>query len=143
MFEIKTKSIINAPIDAVWSCLIDTKSYSTWNQVIRKIEGDFAENKKINMELLFLDKKTVSFTATCIKVQKPNEIRWIATFGTDIVFKGEHYFQLEKIDDNATQLIHAEKFSGIFSYLFKWLRADITEQTYNRMNEDLMAKFAS
>ena len=141
MFKIKTAALINAPIEAVWDCLVKTKDYSTWNNFIKKIDGSFIEGQQIKIELLFPDKKTMLFTPTCVKVDKPNELRWVGTLMWECIFKGEHYFKLESLDNNTTKLVHAEKFSGVLSYFFQWQRAAVTEQAFKIMNNDLVNRF--
>jgi len=137
MFEIKTRILINASVEAVWSCLTNTRNYSIWNQFLRKIEGEFTESKKLNINLVAPDNEVMNFTPTCITVKKNQELRWVGIFGFSWIFRGEHYFILEEINKHQTQLIHGEKFTGILALIFKKKRGKITQEGFEMMNRNL------
>lgn len=137
MFEINTQILINAPLEAVWDCLADTHHYSDWNQFIRKIEGDFIQHNIIKINIVAPDGQNMNFTPTCLVVKKNQEIRWVGKMGFDWIFRGEHYFLLEKINNEQTKFIHGEKFTGLIALLFKKLRGDVTQKGFELMNQNL------
>jgi len=140
-FSIETEKVINAPIDAVWSVIKATGNYMTWNSFMTAIEGDFQVNHKVKISMRLSDKRTISFTATCLKVDPPHEMRWEATLIAASLFKGEHYIRLVKINDDQTRLIHAEDYSGLLAYPLKWLGQTMLRESFERMNEDLTRQF--
>lgn len=56
------------------------------------------------------------------------------------LFDGEHYFKLEKIDDNRTRFIQGEKFTGLLSGIFFKLIGEDTKSGFNEMNFALKKK---
>jgi hypothetical protein len=58
------------------------------------------------------------------------EFRWKGKLFINGIFDGEHYFILNKISDNKTELIHGEIFTGILSGLI-----------FNKIYKDTIAGF--
>jgi hypothetical protein len=138
MFEIKTQILIDSPVESVWNCLTDTQNYSRWNQFIRKIEGQFSANQTLKITIAPPDNKSMDFKPTCIALKPNQELRWVGKMGFEWLFRGEHYFLLEKVNNQQTKLIHGEKFTGIIVPLFKKLRGNITQKGFELMNQNLV-----
>ncbi len=141
MFEIQTSAIVNTSVKNLWNCLTKTEKYATWNKFITEINGVFCRGQQIKIKLLFPDKEQMIFKPICTEIIKNKEIRWVGNLWFDWIFRGEHYFLLNEVDDKTTELIHGEIFSGILSSFFKKKRGDITCEAFKVMNNNLVDKF--
>lgn len=56
------------------------------------------------------------------------ELRWIGKLGCHGVFDGEHYFILEKMEDNPTRLRYGEEFRDLLEPILWSLIADRTRK---------------
>jgi len=137
MFEIKTQLIINVSVEKVWACLMDTEKYPVWNTFIHKVHGSFFENNKLTIEIGLPGDKPMKFSPVCTVLKKNSELRWVGKIGYHWIFKAEHYFILEKIDDNKTRFIQGEKFSGLLCGIFKKFKAESTQKGFDTMNKNL------
>ena len=117
MKELKTQITINASKEAVWNALMDFENYGSWNPFIQKIEGDPTQGKKLKVEITPPGKKKMTFTPVVLESAENRELRWLGHLFVPGLFDGEHFFQLESIDENTTKLTHGEKFTGALSGL--------------------------
>ncbi|MCC2624300.1 MAG: hypothetical protein K0R14_173 [Burkholderiales bacterium] len=143
MFEVKTNIEIKASPEAIWNCLADTENYAKWNNFITGIDGEFCEGKQIIIKLSFPDNSKFTFKPVCIKVAKNQEIRWAGKWLFNWLFRGEHYFILTKIDEETTNLLHGEVFTGLMSNYFGKKHGGITYEAFNIMNKNLDLRVTS
>lgn len=134
--KIETSIIINAPADQVFLALIDFNNYKNWNQFILKIFGRAAYGEKIKVIAKIPNGPKMFFKARISHFQTDKELRWKGNFFLDRFFLGEHYFQLKKISETQTELIHGEHFSGWFLGLFKIVLSG-SQAGYHLMNQNL------
>ena len=88
-------------------------------------------------------KKVQKFKPKVLVVNENEHFRWKGKLFFKGLFDGEHYFILEKIDDNRTKLIHGENFSGLFSKpILKMIKED-TLKGFEQMNQALKSKVES
>ncbi|MDI9258175.1 SRPBCC domain-containing protein [Flavobacterium sedimenticola] len=136
MKSIKTHCIINAPIEKVWDTLMDFESHSKWNPFIKEINGKPEVGTTLTVTITTPDGKKMTFKPVVLSHIPYNEFRWKGKLGIRGIFDGEHYFNLERIDQNTTAIHQGEHFSGV---LVGFL-AGVLNQTkigFERMNKAL------
>lgn len=139
MKSIRTEININAPIETVWSILMDFKNYPNWNPFIH-ITGKAAIGQQLENTIFLEGQKPQVFKPTVLAVEQEKELRWEGNLLVKGIFDGEHYFQLEKISTNQTRLIHGENFNGILSGLLLKMIGEATENGFTKMNQALKAQ---
>ena len=97
--EIVTEIEINAQPSRVWQVLTDFEKYPTWNPFIKKISGEAASNKKLEVHMPDPRGGTMVFTPTVLVAERDRELRWLGRSEGD-VFNGEHCFLIEQIENN-------------------------------------------
>ncbi len=137
MRNIETSTVINAPASEVWKTLMDFKSYPNWNPFIKTLKGNAVVGGQLTAELCLPGKKPMIFKPTVLRATPNKEFRWIGKLWVKGLFDGEHYFVLEKLDEQRTLFTHGENFSGLLSgLLFKMIEEE-TKRGFEEMNEAL------
>jgi hypothetical protein len=140
MIKIRTEITINANIERVWLALTDFATYPTWNPLIPKISGNLQMGEILTVTLSPPGQKAQVFTPVLTVVEKNKELRWVGKVLCKRLFQGEHYFQLEKIDENTTRFIHGEIFSGILAPVLLFFMKKNVISGFEKMNNALKDK---
>ena len=130
MKELVTEITIQAPVEIVWKHLTDLTAYSSWNPFIVKSDGEIGLGNQIT-NVMMNGGKPRTFKPKITGVKPLLSFEWLGKLPLGL-FNGNHYFRLEKIDDDTTHLIHGEHFSGL-------LRGPIV----NRLGDDTRAGFVA
>jgi len=136
---VQTETIIPASPDEVWSVLVDTQSYASWNPFIIDMQGAVVEGQRLTntMEPTPGDQRV--FKPKILMVRPSEELRWLGRAGVPGIFDGEHYFLLEPAGEG-TRLVHGESFSGL-ALLF--IDTNQFEANFLEMNAALSERVAT
>lgn len=133
--SIRTQIDIEAPIEQIFSTLLDFESYPDWNPYHKSVVGKPEVGAELEVTVQRPDGQIIEVPAVhIIRLHENTELTWGG--GIKGVFYGEHVFELQKLDGNKTRLKHNEDFEGIFIG-FADLPADVLTQGYEQMNEAL------
>ncbi len=137
MKSISTNIIINAPVEQVWEVLMDHANYPKWNPFIKNIAGNAEPGSTLSVQIHPPEGKPMTFKPVVVCNRPQREFRWKGHLFVKGLFDGEHFFQLEALDFDQTQLIHGEHFSGVLSgMLFKMMETN-TRNGFEAMNKAL------
>mmetsp|Transcript_2726 Transcript_2726/g.4049 ORF Transcript_2726/g.4049 Transcript_2726/m.4049 type:complete len:161 (+) Transcript_2726:66-548(+) len=137
---------IDAPIEEVWSAIIDIKDWS-WNKWTR-LEADAEPAKGVKGKLLASfdgndEWKTFDFEFGEIDPES-RVFTWLGNVGPGgCLFHGYHTMRLEVIDkeevtaSTCTRLIHTETFRGVLPLFRMGLPFKKIDRNYLLMNENL------
>lgn len=137
MYQLETQIEIAAPIERVWSLLIDFASYSSWNPFIRSIEGRLEVGQSLKVLVQPLGSNGMRFKPTLLAVEPNRELRWKGKLFLPSLFDGEHYFQLESRSEGGLTFRQGETFSGILVPMFRRSLDGATRQGFVAMNKAL------
>lgn len=138
--EIRSEIQICAPIQKVWSVLVDFHRYGEWNPFIYAISGEAKEDSKIRISIRTPSGKTRNYEPVIMSVKEGHELRWV---GKSLLLQGEHVFMLESINAETTRFLQFEIFHGMLSSFFgKGSENDIAEG-FALMNKALKRKAES
>ena len=143
MKKIETAIEINAPLENVWSTLMNHKEYPNWNPFVKTITGSAIVGEKLATTIQLEGKKPMSFQPIVLVNRANQEFRWKGKMFVNGLFDGEHYFILEKIDAEKTRFIHGEQFSGLLTGLFMKMIGKQTQSGFKAMNEALKVRVES
>jgi hypothetical protein len=136
MKKIETEIIINTDISTVWNVLTDFDNHPNWNPFIKSIQGIKSVGEKLTVSIKPPEGNGMTFKPVILKYEPNKEFRWKGKLGIKGIFDGEHFFILEKLNENQTKFIHGEKFSGILVALMGGA-LDKTKEGFQLMNEAL------
>jgi hypothetical protein len=143
MKKIETAIEINAPLENVWSALMDHKEYPNWNPFVKTITGSAIVGEKLATTIQLEGKKPMSFKPIVLVNEANKEFRWKGKMFVNGLFDGEHYFILEKIDAENTRFIHGEQFSGVFTGVILKMIGKQTQSGFKAMNAALKVRVES
>jgi len=138
MKEIKTEIIINASTEKVWNVLTENAAYPSWNPFIVSMEGTLAKGNTIT-NTLFSGGKKQTFKPLILAFDENKKLEWLGKLPLGM-FNGQHYFILEKVNENQTKFIHGEYFSGWLRGLIMSQIGEDTRANFVKMNEALKAR---
>jgi hypothetical protein len=137
MKYIRTEAIINASGKAVWKVLIDFNAYPEWNSFVHIIgRPGLGQMLEVTM-YLEEDGKPQSFRPKVIQWEVNRGFTWKGGLFIPGIFDGEHFFELNMLDDDHVKFIHGENFSGILSGIIMRLIGKKAKLAYERMNSEL------
>lgn len=137
MHQLETQIEIAAPLERVWSLLIDFPSHSRWNPLLRSIEGTLEVGGSLNVFIQPPGSNGMRFQPTVLTVEPNRELRWKGKLFLPGLFDGEHYFRLEGKPEGGITFRQGETFSGILVPLFRRSLDGATKQGFVAMNEAL------
>jgi hypothetical protein len=141
MQRIATSILIAAPVERVWSVLMDFPAYPTWNPFIRSLSGRPAPGSRLNVTIEPVGGKAMSFSPQVLVCEQGKEFRWRGRVLVPGLFDGEHHFRLSSSDGHSTMFLHGEEFTGLLVPVV--MRAALrsgTEAGFVAMNQALKAR---
>ncbi|MEM7103746.1 MAG: SRPBCC domain-containing protein [Bacteroidota bacterium] len=133
MKTIRTEITIHAPVEKVWDVLMNFGGYENWNPFIRII-GKPMKGQKLENIIFMKGGKTQKFTPTILEVSRHKSFRWEGHLYVKGLFDGEHCFELESIDEQATKFKHYEHFRGVMAGPVLKLIGKDTKKGFESMN---------
>lgn len=134
MKEYHTTIKIGKSIEEVWRGLTDFKTYPNWNPLVGELTGNFEEGGSVKAYIIPLGK---SFSAKISSFKKDKELIWQGTLGASFLLKAEHYYKIKSIDEQHTELLHGEYFTGVFSHFIPKFLLQKMENAFTAHNEAL------
>jgi hypothetical protein len=129
MITLETTIDILAPIDAVWSILIDFA-------YIVKIEGEAVAGAVITVSALPKADAEIQKSAVLVVAVAPYTMRWEGGLADRDKFKGDHWFALEAHGDT-TRLRHFEHFTGTMAEGILDKHGALISENFNIFNNAL------
>ena len=130
----RAEIVIPAPPEAVWSVLVDTAAYPEWNPVFVRVDGAYAEGRKVRNTVRDPNGANLEITALVKTMRPPAELR--QSGGVPGVLTFDHRWLLESVE-NGTRVTQLEVDRGMG--LWFW-NSDWIEPAYARTNEALAAR---
>lgn len=134
MKEYHTTIKISKPIEEVWRVLTDFETYPDWNPLVGTLTGNFEEGGSVKAHIIPLGK---SFPTIISSFKKNEELIWQGTVVASFLLKAEHYYKVQSIDKQHTELLHGEYFTGIFSHFIPKFLLQKMENAFTAHNEAL------
>jgi hypothetical protein len=135
--SIETSIVIERGPDRVWAAITEINQYVNWSPFIKSIEGELKIGEQLEVLIMPEGESGMNFTPEVLVADTNRELRWIGKLGVHGVFDGEHYFILEKLDDNRTRLHHGEEFSGLLAPVIWSLIEGSTLKGFTDHNQSL------
>ena len=138
MKSIETAIIINVSVAKVWEILTKFETYQNWNPFIKSVKGNIKKGETIEVKIQLEGMKLQTFTPEILVFNINKEFRWLGELGIKGIFDGEHFFILERIDNERTKLIHGERFTGILSGLIYNMIGKKKKNGFNALNQAIV-----
>ena len=139
MKHIETKITIKGSTKDVWDVLMKLEDFKNWNPLIIHSKGKPKLGEQITNTMMSGTKKMI-FKPIITEVSDLQRFEWLGSLWVKGIFDGRHYFELKKLPNGATLLIHGEYFSGLLSGVIFNSIKESTIEGFNEMNEALKNK---
>lgn len=132
-----TNIVIHNCVENVWKTLMQHDCYVDWSPTIKPLEPFPLVGKHLKVVLKQPNGFTITMNPVIIRKDVNKELRWRGKLLVPGLFDGEHYFILNKVDDNTTEFIQGEKFSGILVPFMKKMIDVDTLKGFEMFNQAL------
>jgi len=113
MRTIAANSIIEAPIDRVWSVLSDFATYPEWSPFLVKIDGEVSVGTMLTLHVTMKPGgRTLKQRERVSMREEGREVRWGTVMGHPFFLKAERYQRLTAISPTETRYETADDFEG-------------------------------
>src|SRR4030066_10164 len=112
MKELCTEIEIQAAPEKVWQVLTSLDQYPEWNPFIHHAIGKAKVGEKVDITFRS-GSKEMTLHCTVSKVEPNKELRWKYHVGLPALFRGEHSFTIEPVENNRVRFIDREIFNGL------------------------------
>lgn len=136
-FKLETEIEIAAPVDRIWSILVNFSEYPQWNPFIRTIHGMPEVGARLVAHLQPSGTKGMTFRPIVLSAVPGREFHWLGHLWVPGLFDGEHRFSIHPISDAKVMFRQNELFSGVLVPLFKGTLERDTKRGFIEMNQVL------
>ena len=112
MKENRNEIEIQATPERIWAVLTDLTKYADWNPLIYRAEGTVALGEKVKISAKTAS-NDVDLRCSVAKVEPNREFSWKFHVILPLLFRGEHIFRVEPIDEHRVRFIDREIFKGL------------------------------
>jgi hypothetical protein len=113
----RVEANIAARAEIVWNLLVDAEGFPRWNSTVTRIEGQIVEGARIKIHVPGTAR---TFTPGVSGFEPRHRMEW--SDGVSTIFKGVRTFLLQARDDESTDFVMEERFSGaVFALTRKML----------------------
>jgi hypothetical protein len=112
MKENRNEIEIQATPEEIWAVLTDLDKYSDWNPLIYRAEGKVALGERVDISARG-PSNDMDLRCSVVKVEPKREFSWKFHVILPLLFRGEHIFRVEPIDEHRVRFIDREIFHGL------------------------------
>ncbi len=125
--SIGAASLIDAPIERVWSVLVDIDRYPEWSPFVVKIDGPLSVGTMLTLHVAMTPSRSVLRQRERVsKRDEMRELSWGTVMGHPLLLRAERYQRLTKISENQTRYETSDDFEGaLVPLVFALYRAKI------------------
>jgi hypothetical protein len=122
---------IRASATIIWDLLTNSEGFPSWNSTVSRIEGQIREGELLRLHVPGTER---TFTPRVSAVVPNERMTWSG--GIAPLFKGVRTFVLRRLNDQSTDFLMQERFSGLMLPLVKSSMPDFVP-VFERYGNDL------
>ena len=112
MKENRNEIEIQSTSEKVWEVLTDFDKYPEWNPLLCRAEGKLAVGEKVDLRVRSAS-NDMNLLCTVTVVEPNRQFSWKFHVVLPFLFRGEHFFKIEPIDEHKVRFIDREVFHGL------------------------------
>jgi hypothetical protein len=138
-FSVQETITINAPLEHVWSVLMDIERYGEWNTFVPSMKSSFQVGALLTMQVQMRKNLQVKSVETITAIE-PNRLLAWKTRSPEWFLRGERFQVLTAIDAETTQYWTREGFTGILAPLLKIMLGKDLQRGFQAVAQNLKAR---
>src|SRR5579884_1823313 len=119
-FAVQASTIINAPVEHVWSILVDLDRYGEWNTFVPSMQSAFQAGSLLTMQVQMRPNMRTTSIETITAIEPQRLLAW-KTRSPAWFLSGERFQLVTSIDANTTRYWTRESFTGVMAPVLKLL----------------------
>ena len=112
MKENRNEIEIQSTQQRVWEVLTDLGKYPEWNPLLCRAKGKLIIGEKVNLTAKSASNE-MNLLCTVLTVEPNRQFSWKFHVVFPFLFRGEHIFKIEPIDEHKVRFIDREVFHGL------------------------------
>jgi hypothetical protein len=112
MKENRNEIQIQATPAKVWEVLTDLGNYPEWNLLLIRAEGKLTVGEKVNLTTRSASSE-MNLLCSVTTVEPNRQFSWKFHVILPFIFRGEHFFKIEPINEHRVRFIDREIFHGL------------------------------
>jgi uncharacterized protein YndB with AHSA1/START domain len=121
-----TETVIAAPLDRVWSVLVDLPAYQVWNPWLTSAEGTVAPGGGVRARVILGD-EVRSADHVVLAVEPGKRLCWRDAGWTTLFVYGQRCRWIEPLPDGRVHFVQELLLDGAFVALAGWMYGDALE----------------
>ena len=142
MRTIEARTIVDAPLIAVWRVLSAGQQYADWNPFITVVDGELVAGSRPTLRIRPPGRRASTFRPLVTHASPEAGLRWLGHLMVPGLCDADHQFHLTPLPDGGTQLVQRETFRGLLVPLLTGM-LEPTRQGFEAMNEALRQRVES
>ena len=110
---ITAQCTVRAPVEDVWTSLVDLDGYPSWNPFITSASGSVDVGQRLELTMQLPGSQARRFTPWVTAVEPGRYLEWLGCPGLPGVFDGRHSFSLTPLSVARTLVQQAGTFNGL------------------------------
>ncbi|HET8845828.1 MAG TPA: SRPBCC domain-containing protein [Ktedonobacteraceae bacterium] len=136
---IEASSTINAPVEKVWSILIDFARYAEWNTFVPSMQTTLQVGSPLTMGVRMRKRLFIKIRATVSAVEFQHRLAWVPKMPAWFL-KSERLQVITALDAGTTRYWTCEVFTGMASPLLRLLLRKDLQLGFASVAQDLKAR---
>jgi hypothetical protein len=117
MRENRDEIIIQATPEEVWVVLTDLAKHAAWDPLIYRAKGKIELGGKVRLSAKS-GSIDMNYNCLVVKVEPNREVQWKWHKVLPFLFRGEHTFTIEPVDEKSSRFVNVETFKGLLVPFF-------------------------
>lgn len=135
--QVYTEITINSSKEKVWNALLDFQNYGSWNNFIKKIEGNSDLGGKVKAKMFPPIGLPVEFEGIICRNSPNKTLAWNGYLISAWLFEPTHIFEIEEKSEHEVLFIHREEYQGFIIPFIKFMLPVLIGKGFEVMNRDL------
>jgi hypothetical protein len=141
-YSVQAEITINAPLERVWSVLVDLERYKEWNTFVPSMQSTFQVGSLLAMGVQMRKRLYVKSVETITAIEPNHLLAW-KTRSPEWFLQGERFQVITAIDKDTTRYWTREAFSGIFAPVIKLLFGKDLQHGFDAVAQNLKTRAES
>lgn len=141
-FTVQANSTIDAPIEHVWSVLVDLAHYAEWNTFVPLMQSSLQVGSSLIMGVQLHKKLRIKMLVTVTLVEPQHQLAWKARLPTWYLCS-ERFQTIVPLDADTTQYSTHETFTGLMAPLLQGMLGNYLQRKFDGLAHNLKMRAES